>query len=169
MKIHKLKPEEIVPNCDIPVRLITCLQDGASKRSDVYIAEKWLKGLEKDYCKDLLKDTTEALVWLEAMNDKGKELRRNLNPFTFDFEALYDSLNPELVFDAIEDAMDVCREDWSYEFKCWLLDLVKLSIDSAVGEFQTKFYKPKGGLPTGGSLSVEVANITVFCSEKSTV
>ena len=134
---------------------------GPSKRSDVHIAEKWLKGLEKDYCKDLLKDTTEALVWLEAMNDKGKELRRNLNPFTFDFEALYDSLNPELVFNAIEDAMDVCREDWSYEFKCWLLDLIKLSIDSAVGEFQTKFYKPKGGLPTGGSLSVEVANITV--------
>ena len=43
LKIHKMKPDHIKLGCDIPARLITCLQEGVTKRSDVYIAEQWLK------------------------------------------------------------------------------------------------------------------------------
>ena len=161
-KIHKLSPEELRPGCNIPVRLITCLQEGITKRSDVYIASKWLKDLEKDFCGDLVKDTNESLRWLEKINTLDKSKKRKLSPFTFDFEALYDSLDPDLVFEALREAMDVCRPSWRKKFKDWILDLVKLSIRASIGEFDGKFYKQLGGLPTGGSLIVEIANITVY-------
>ena len=44
LKIHKLSPENIKPGCDIPVRLISCLQEGVTKRSDVFIAHRWFEG-----------------------------------------------------------------------------------------------------------------------------
>ena len=62
LKIHKLKPEELVPGADIPARLITCLQEGVTKRSDVFLVERWLQDLEKDYCEDLVKDTNASLI-----------------------------------------------------------------------------------------------------------
>ena len=40
LKIHKLKPEDIKPGTDIPARLITCLQESVTNRSDVYVVEK---------------------------------------------------------------------------------------------------------------------------------
>ena len=62
LKIHKMKTEELIPGCKIPARLITCLQESVTKRSDIYIANKWLKPLEKQYCSDLVKDSTESLI-----------------------------------------------------------------------------------------------------------
>ena len=72
LKIHKCKTEDLVPGCDIPARLITCLQQGVTKRSDVYVASKWLKDLERDYCKDLVQDSNESLRWLDKINSYGK-------------------------------------------------------------------------------------------------
>ena len=162
LKIHKVKPEDLKPGCDIPVRLITCLQQGVTKRSDVYTASKWLKDLETDYCNDLVKDTNASLKWLEDMNGRTKHLKRKFSPFTFDFKSLYDSLEPPLVLKALRAAMDTCRSNWSRDFKDWIIDLVQLSIDASIEEFDGKFYKQKNGLPTGGSLIVPIANITVF-------
>ena len=45
------------------------LQDGISKRSDVYLADRYLRLLERDFCKDLLIDTNDALWWLEVVNN----------------------------------------------------------------------------------------------------
>ena len=137
------------------------MQESVTKRSDVFLAEKWLKMLEKDFCGDLVKDTTETL-WLEGINNDAKKSKRHYNPFSFDFESLYDSLGKDLILDALQNAMDDCRLSWSMEFKAWLKELVKLSVDSAIGEYNGKFYKPKEGCPTGGSLSVQIANISVF-------
>ena len=88
LKIHKLKPEDIKPGTDIPARLITCLQESVTKRSDVYVVEKWLKSLERDYCTDLVTDTTNSLKWLEMCNEKAKVSRKSYNPFTFDFDCM---------------------------------------------------------------------------------
>ena len=162
LKIHKCKTEDLVPGCDIPARLITCLQQGVTKRSDVYVASKWLKDLERDYCKDLVQDSNESLRWLDKINSYRKHQKRRFSPFTFDFESLYDSLDPHLVLKALRTAMDACRPNWSRKFKDWIVDLVQLSIDGAVGEFDEKFYKQLHGLATGGSLIVQIANITVF-------
>ena len=162
LKIHKLAPEDIIPGCDIPVRLISCLQEGITKRSDVYIAHKWLKNLARDYSKDMLKDTNDALMWLEEMEKKSKNSTRVFKPFTFDFDSLYDRLRPEVVIEAVEDAMKSCRADWSKGFMDWMVEVIKLSMKSAFGEFKGIFFKAKGGIPTGGSISVELANIAVY-------
>ena len=45
LKIHKLTQEELIPCVNPPSRLVTALQDGISKRSDVFIADKFLKDL----------------------------------------------------------------------------------------------------------------------------
>ena len=42
LKIHKLKPEQLKPGCDPPARLVTALHDGVCKRSDVFLANKYL-------------------------------------------------------------------------------------------------------------------------------
>ena len=162
LKIHKLKPDDIKPGVDIPARLITCLQESVTKRSDVYVADKWLKSLEKDYCKDLVKDTTDALKWLEWCNDKGKVVKKYFYPFTFDFDSLYDRISPDLAFKALQDAMATCRPSWSSDFKSWLLELVDLSLESSIGEYAGNLFKARKGLPTGGSLIVQLANISVF-------
>ena len=47
-------------------------------------------------------------------------------------------------------------------FRSWLIKLVKHSLKSAVGKYAGRWYRQKKGIPTGGSLCVELANITVF-------
>ena len=74
LTVHKLTKDELKPGVEPPIRLITALQDGISKRSDVFVAERFLKHLEKDYCTNLLTDTTDALRWLEHMNSETSTL-----------------------------------------------------------------------------------------------
>ena len=42
------------------------------------------------------------------------------------------------------------------------MDLVKFCLKSAEGEFGGSFYKQRKRVPTGGSLSVQLANIAVY-------
>ena len=67
-KIHKLPIDQIVPGADPPVRLITALQEAVTKRSDVFICDRFLRPLELDYCSDLLTDTNDTLLWLDETN-----------------------------------------------------------------------------------------------------
>ena len=163
LKIHKLKREEITVGADPPARLVTALQEGITKRSDVFLAKSFIQHLEKDFCNDLLKDTNGALLWLDDI-DKTSSVtsKKSFKSFTFDFKSLYDSLQPELVIEALNTAMAECRLDWSEGFKEWIIKLVKLSLRAAVGKHEGRWYRQKKGIPTGGSLCVELANITVF-------
>ena len=68
LKIHKVRKEDLIPGVEPPVRLVTSLRDGVAKRSDVYIADKYLKPLEKEYCADLLEDASSTLRWLDRTN-----------------------------------------------------------------------------------------------------
>ena len=88
--------------------------------------------------------------------------KKLLNCFTFDFKALYDSLNPDLVKEALTHAINVSRPDWSEELKNWLLSLVDFSLRASVAKYEDSWYSQKNGVPTGGSLCVQLANITVF-------
>ena len=47
LKIHKMKKDELIPGVEPPARLVTSLRDGVAKRSDVFLAEHFLKDLEK--------------------------------------------------------------------------------------------------------------------------
>ena len=163
LKIHKLKKEEVTVGADPPARLVTALQEGITKRSDVFIAKTFVQLLEKDFCKDLLKDTNGALLWLDDIDRKSSvQCKKTYKSFTFDYKSLYDSLKPDLVIEALNTAMAECRLDWSDDFRCWILQLVQLSLKAAVGKYQGRWYRQKKGIPTGGSLCVELANITVF-------
>jgi len=155
--------ESMNVGCDPPARLISCLQDGVTKRSDVFVADKWLKELENDFCSDIVKDTNETLVWLDNINVSypGSQKKEFL-PFTFDFQALYDSLTPDLVIEAIRYAIKSCRKQWSSKFIKWLIELINISLSSGIGVFRDNWYKSISGISTGGSLSVQLANIAVF-------
>ena len=163
LKIHKLEEHEIIPGCTPPARLVSCLQEGVTKYSDVFIANKWLKSLEAEFCEDLVKDTIETLQWLNQVNEEcDQEYKTNLKPFAFDFTNLYDSLSPQLVLEAVEFAISKCRPNWTPAFILWLLENISHSMQSAVGTHNGKWYKPVNGIPTGGSLSVQIANIAVY-------
>ena len=162
LKIHKMQEEDIVPGCEPPARLISCFQDGITKRSDVFLAEKWLKHLEQDFCYDTVKDTNTTLKWLDNLDTLNSNQKKMFLPFTFDFQSLYDSLSPKLVVEALTFAIKKHRKNWSNEFGNWLIDLVKISLNSGVGIYKDKWYKSISGISTGGSLSVQLANITVF-------
>ena len=101
---------ELIPGVEPPIRLITALQDGVTKHSDVFICNKFLRALELDYCKDLLEDTNDALIWLEETNNTIDEnIKRNFLCFSFDFKSPYNSLNPVLVIEALNHAMLECN------------------------------------------------------------
>ena len=44
----------------------------------------------------------------------------------------------------------------------WILDLIDFSLRASVGWFKGNWYIQKQGVPTGGSLCVQLANITVY-------
>ena len=163
LKIHKVRKEDLIPGVEPPARLVTSLCDGIAKRSDVFLAERFLKTLEKDFCKDLLVDTSDALRWLDSANQTlTSDIKKTMNCFTFDFKSLYDSLEPNLVKEAMRYAMDTCRPDWSNELKQWIISLIDFSLRASVAKYDNSWWKQKNGIPTGGSLCVQLANITVF-------
>ena len=148
------------------MRLITALQDGITKRSDVFLyilAIKLLKQLEQEFCQDLLLETNDALLWLASTNDLlDQHTKSQQRAFSFDYKALYDSLDPHPVVE-VTVAMEEYREleEWPEEQKKGVIDLVQHSLKSSIGDH---FYKQKKGVPTGsgGSLCVQFANIAVF-------
>ena len=162
-KIHKLKKEELIPGAKPPARLITALHEGASRRPDVFLADKYLRQLERDFCEDLLIDNRDALVWLDNINNTlDIELKSNIKAFTFDYKALYDSLSPHLTIQALKVAMEEKRPEWSAKFKEWLIRSVELSFESSIGKVNGEWYRQKRGVPTGGSICVQLANIAVY-------
>ena len=101
--------------------------------------------------------------WLDAANQTlSPETKKTINCFTFDFKALYDSLDPNLVKKAVKYAMDSCRPDWTEEQKQWIISLIDFSLRASVAKYDSNWWKQKNGIPTGGSLCVQLANITVF-------
>ena len=144
LKIHKVSKEHLVPGANIPARLVTALHDGISKRNDVFIADRFLKDLEKYFCKDLLKDTTSALSWLDSVNENYHTTdKKQMKAFTYDFKSLYDNLNPNLVIGAVRHAMMTCRPEWSRRKRKWILDLIEVSLLSPIGKFTDTYYIQK--------------------------
>ena len=163
LKIHKMEVDDIKPGCNPPARLITCLQDGVMSRNDIFIANKWLKELQEEFCSDIVQDSLEVLRWLDRIDyENDSELKKKFKPFTFDFASLYDSLTPVLVKEAINYAIQRYKLHWEQNFIKWLLDIIDLSLSAGFGKFQDKWYRPKTGIPTGGNISVQLANIAVF-------
>ena len=63
---------------------------------------------------------------------------------------------------AIKYVIQKHRPAWEDNFINWLLELIELSMSGGFGKFENKWYRPKTGIPTGGNISVQLANISVF-------
>ena len=50
LKIHHVPVENLVPGVEPPCILITPLQDEISMRSDVHLADRYLRLLARDFC-----------------------------------------------------------------------------------------------------------------------
>ena len=156
-KLHKLPIEEILPATPLPFRMVTDLSRGPTNRADKYVAVNFLKGLQDDYCGDLVQDSTMFLQKLENIS-----LGSTAYSFNLDVESLYDSIRRSDVEDALRHAISKCRPNWSADFVDWVLESVNISLDASVAKFGGFWYKAKDGVATGGKLCVYIANITVF-------
>lgn len=162
LKVHKLTKEEIMSKKVPPSRFVTDLSNGLTARSDKFIVWKWLGNLTKDYAVDLVKDSTGALMKLDEVEKSGTITDNDFWSFSMDVVSLYDSLSYDVVMDAINGAVSICRPSWDVDFKSWLLNLIMLSFRSAVVYFEGNWYVGKRGVPTGGIPSVDCGNISVF-------
>ena len=162
LKAHKITPQELSEKKIPPSRFVTDLSNGVTSRSDKFIVWKWLAPLARDYCTDLVKDSTEALCKLDALEKAGIILDNGFLSFSLDVVSLYDSLRHDVVMEALDHAIETCRPDWDPDLKSWLKELIDLSFKSAVVKFQNCWYVSENGIPTGGIPSVDLGNITVF-------
>ena len=64
--------------------------------------------------------------------------------------------------EALLTAIHELRPHWSPELINWLMDLVSLSLESSFARYGKDWYRSLIGIPTGGALSVTLANIAVF-------
>ena len=147
----------------MPIRLVANLSDSVTSRADKFLAWNFLKPLQKEFCDDLLGDSTELLQWLEEQND-GRLRGKRVRCFALDFDSLYDSLDQSLVLEAVRAAFSECdcADSWSDDNVNWICELIELSLSSSVAKFGDNWYRALNGIPTGNSISVMLANITVF-------
>ena len=78
--------------------------------------------------------------------------------FTLDVEKLYPSIQTVLAIQAIHDALTT---DTSTDRKAKIAieQFIRLSFDNSYVSYQNKCFKSKVGIPTGGSLSRQIADI----------
>ena len=92
LKIHEVRKVDLITGVKLPAGLVTSLREGVAKRRDIFLAARYLKPLEKDYCNDL-EDASSALRWLDLANEEPTtDDKKSLSCFTFDFKSLYDFL-----------------------------------------------------------------------------
>ena len=78
-------------------------------------------------------------------------------------------MKPELVKEAIQEAMNEKRPDWREDFKEWIIQLVDFSLKAAVGEFDGEWFSQMIGIATGGSICVFYVMKIVVYSNRSTM
>ena len=163
-KIHKLSDTQISQKVIPPARFVTDLSMGVTVRSDKFCVWKWLGPLSRDYCPDLIKDTTQALQTLESWQEDNFSHRDDpdWHNLSIDVVSLYDSLHHNIILDALKDAFSECRPDWTQCFRSWLIDLIIHTCNSTVLKSGNgHWYRLHRGIATGGVLSVDLGNITL--------
>ncbi len=157
-KIHKLSNEDITNKKIPPSRLVH-----ASKFSPLYRMEKWtspyLTTISRDFCKDeFILDTGNLISNLEKINESGKLQNENVHLFTLDVQSLYPSIQPDLALQAIRNALsaDTTTDN---KLKTVIESFIKLSFKYSYVSYKNDCYKSKIGIPTGGSLSRQIADI----------
>ena len=132
------------------------MEFGPTKRLSLFI-DSVLNNVSKLYCGDeYIKDTSHFLQKLNAVEEK--LCRPGVQLYTLDVKALYPSINPTYVPEAVQAALDTVTV-LSEDRKKAIIELVVFSISNAVVHYRDRWYRMLEGVPTGGSDSVCLANI----------
>ena len=94
----------------------------------------------------------------QNLNESKALENENINLFTLDVEKLYPSIQPALALQAIHEtlAADKTTDD---KTKTAIEKFIELSFKHSYVSYQNECYKSKVGIPTGGSLSRQIADI----------
>ena len=103
-------------------------------------------------------DTRDVIKNLEKINESKILEKENVNLFTLDVEKLYPSIQPELAMEAIRDAL-ARDKSTDKKTKKAIEQYIALSFENSYVTYQGACYKSKVGIPTGGSLSRQIADI----------
>ena len=103
-------------------------------------------------------DTGNLIKDLENVNTSKALENENVNLFTLDVEKLYPSIQPELAMRAIKETLAADRST-DRKVKTAIEQFIKLSFENSYVTYQNQCYKSKVGIPTGGSLSRQIADI----------
>ena len=157
-KIHKLSANDIAEKKIPPARLIH-----ASKFSPLYRCEKWcsphLTRLSRKYCEsEFLLDTKDLLGKINELNANNTFENQNIHLFTLDVEKLYPSIQPRYALEALQDMLTNIGEEDRKVGEA-IEAFVRLSLDESYVTYKDGVFKPKIGIPTGGSLSRQLADI----------
>ena len=157
-KIHKLTKVDIDNKKVPPSRLVH-----ASKFVPLYRMDKWcspyLTKISREFCKqEFVLDTGDVIKNLERINESKVLENENVFLFTLDVEKLYPSIQPELAMQAIRDALAIDKTT-DKKTKKAIEHYIRLSFENSYVTYQDVCYKSKVGIPTGGSLSRQIADI----------
>ena len=156
--VHKLTASEIQQKKVPPSRLVH-----ASKFGPLYRMEKWasphLTTISQEFCKEeFILDTGNLIENLKILNENRTLENENVNLFTLDVESLYPSIDPELAMKAIHEVL-MKDKTTDKNTKKAIEHFIKLSFEKAHITYEVKVFKSKMGIPTGGSLSRQIADI----------
>ena len=165
-KVHKLSEEDIASKKIPPNRLVH-----ASKYGPLYRMEKWtspfLTKISREYFKkEFILDTGDLINSLESLNQSQNLLNENVHLFTLDVKALYPSIKPALALQAIREVLSIDKTT-KKDTKTAIAQFIDLSFENSYVAYKGECYKSKIGIPTGGSLSRQIADIflhwILFC------
>ena len=115
--------------------------------------------MSRDYCQsEFILDTKHLLNMVEELNNTKPWGNQNIHLFTLDVEKLYPSIQPSLAKEALLDLLANTSEEDEKIGKA-VKAFVELSFQESYITYKDEVFKPKVGIPTGGSLSRQIADI----------
>ena len=135
----------------------------ASKFGPLYRMEKWcspyLTTISRTFCaEEFILDTGHLIKNMESTNEEGSMENGNINLFTLDVEKLYPSIQPEVAIQAIQETLSADKTT-DKKTKKAIEQFIKLSFEHSYVTYQNECFKSEIGIPTGGSLSRQIADI----------
>ena len=92
------------------------------------------------------------------LNESNSLENENIHLFTLDVAKLYPSIRPELAEEALNDLLMNIDEEEENVGKA-VKEFVKLSFKESYVTYKNNVFRPKIGIPTGGSLSRQIADV----------
>ena len=127
----------------------------------------YLTTISREYCKsEFILDTGDLINQLENVNQSQNLQNENVYLFTMDVKALYPSIKPELALQAVREVLAIDKTT-KKNTKTAIARFIELSFENSYVTYGDECYKSKIGIPTGGSLSRQIADIflrwILFC------